>query len=156
MRLLKKISIPFLTALFLSAGLSCSMDRQNPDLNNKEDYVTAHLTIGGTVYYDEDGAEPQAVEGLKVRIIGTSGTTATNQHGYFIINTTKTVNRGNVDEYIMIEVSDIDDSDGGGLFATKTTDLNIGKLLEWDSVTGGFVARNDASKLNIYVEKAAE
>jgi len=156
MRLIKYISIFFLAAFFMAAGLSCSNDKPDPGWNDKDDYVTVLLTIGGTVYYDAGGTEPIKVEGLKVGIAGTSGVTTTNQHGYFIINTSKNINKSDVDEYVVIQVVDMDGSAGGGHFGRKNVTLNIGRLVEWNVGAGAFVVRNDPSKLNIFVEKSLE
>ncbi len=142
-----------MAVFFLAAGYSCSMEKKDPDGNNDK-YVNVYLTIGGTVYYDAEDGEPMKIEGLRVSIKGTNGVTSTNQHGFFIINTTTTINRSDVDESVVIQVDDIDGSAGGGLFNSRTVTINIGRLVEWNDASSVFVAKNDPSKLNIFVEKS--
>lgn len=155
MRLNKKISIFLLSLAATIMTLSCSMEPNKDPGSDNDNYATATLIIGGTVYYDPHPGEmePLKVEGLRVRIVGTTGITSTNQHGYFIINTQKSINRRNIDEYVIIEVTDINDARDGGPFATKTVDLNIGKLVEWSEGAGAYIVRNDPQGLNIFVER---
>ncbi len=160
---IKQILILLLAAAIgFAAAVSCSPDMEP---NYDSEYATADLLIGGIVYQSsgisENGEqnnteenEPITLEGIHVRIDGTEGYALTNQHGLFLITTSKTIDINNLDETITIHVNDLDGTAGGGRFKPQTITHNIGKLVVWDKDYQKWTVRD--TEFKIYLEPVEE
>lgn len=118
---MKLINIIFavLSLAVLSVLSSCMDEKPDPDYRDIAASVTIQLFLSGTVY----SASGEYLSSIRVEDQGTGNYAVTDENGTFVLQSSKKVTVGNIQEIVNLKATD-----ANGYFATRTFGVVIG---EW-------------------------